>query len=235
VTPSSPTVSLVIPTYNEAHNIIALLDEVARVLHHESWEAIVVDDASPDNTGPLVTAYSQSHPQVRLLSRTGKRGLSSAVINGFEMAQGQILAVMDGDCSHDVAILPPMIAAVREGYDLVVGSRRVAGGGAEKWPWYRHLTSTLATQLTYGMIGRTLRDPMSGYFCLPRSLFEACKGRLHPEGYKILLEIYCAGRPHKVHEIPFIFKDRVQGHSKLSLQVAMQFLQMLYRLREKNR
>src|SRR5262249_21827904 len=152
-------------------------------------------DDSPDKTWELVSVFASSHPWVRVERRCHQRGLSSAVLTGFEIARGDILGVMDADLSHDEQILPKLIEAVEQGAVIAIGSRRMPGGGAVEWPWYRKLWSTGATLAAKVVLDLKLSDPMSGYFVLSRALYESCKERLSPIGYKILVEIYCKGRP----------------------------------------
>jgi len=223
--------SLIVPTYNEAGNILLLLESVHRVLDNVPHEIIVVDDNSPDNTWELVSNFASSHSWVRVKRRLDDRGLSSAVLAGFEIARGEILGVMDADLSHDEQILRKLIEAVEHGSDLAIGSRRVPGGGAVKWPWYRKACSTGATLAARVLLDLRMSDPMSGYFVLKRGLYESCKERLSPMGYKILVEIYCKGRPRKVTEVPFVFRNRGQGYSKMSRIVIQQYFLMLMILR----
>jgi len=227
--------SLVIPTYNEKDNIHLLLDGLRKTLGlSKEFEIVVVDDDSPDLTWKIVETYSQKDERIKIVRRMKEKGLSRAVIEGFNRAKADILGVMDADLSHDHQILPKMISAVRdEGYDLVVGSRRIPGGGAEKWPWYRKVSSDIATGIAKGFLDIKLSDPMSGYFLLKRELFEKAKHKINPRGYKILLEIYVRSNPQKVKELPFIFKNRKQGYSKVTLKVMFEYMQMLYSLRFK--
>ncbi len=224
---AAPLFSLVIPTFNEAKNIRTLISGLAERLRDVPHELIVVDDDSPDMTWKVAEELRLEYPQMMVHRRLGKRGLGSAVLEGFERAQGSCLGVIDGDLSHDDRILPALIEAVQEGAELAVGSRRVAGGGASHWPWHRRLISTGATSLSRRLLSLSLSDPMSGYFVLSRGLWERVRPRLSPRGYKILLEIYCKARPSKVVEIPFVFQDRTQGVSKLTPAVARQYLEML--------
>jgi len=230
--------SLIIPTYNEKDNIISLLDEITETLGpDEAFEIIVVDDDSPDLTWNIVEEYALRNKRVKIIRRKDVKGLSGAVIAGFIHAQGEFLGVMDADLSHDCRILPRMIAAVgEEGFDLAVGSRRIPGGGADKWPWYRKVFSNIATAAAKQVLNdMTLNDPMSGYFVIKRELFENIKDKINPRGYKILLEICSVAKPRKIKEIPFIFKDRRQGYSKLTLKVVFEYVQMLYQLRRKRK
>lgn len=198
-------------------------------------EIIVVDDDSPDFTWKIVEQLGLKHPWLKLHRRMGERGLSSAVLKGVELASGDIFGVMDADGSHDESILPRLIEAVQQGAELALGSRRIPGGGAEKWPWYRSITSLIATAGAKMILNVGLSDPMSGYFIFSRSFYNRCKDRLSPEGYKILLEVYVQGRPKNVVEIPYVFKDRVQGYSKLTGKVMWQYVRMLWRLQRQSK
>jgi dolichol-phosphate mannosyltransferase len=224
-------VSLIVPTYNESDNIVGLLDAVRAAMSGHDFEICVVDDDSPDRTWQIVADYGARHPQVSVMRRVGKRGLSAAVVDGFGKAKGELLAVMDADQSHDPLLLPALVDTVLRGSDLAVGSRRVPGGGAEKWPWHRKRTSDAATWLARHWLRLPLSDPMSGYFVLRRTVFEAVRGRLHSRGYKLLLEIVCHGENLKLEELPYIFRDRRQGVSKLGPRVAAEFLKSLWELR----
>jgi dolichol-phosphate mannosyltransferase len=194
-------------------------------------EVWIVDDDSPDRTWEWASSYARSHPEVHVVRRTSERGLSAAVIEGFRHARGDLLAVMDADLSHDPALLPGLVDAVVAGADVAVGSRRVPGGGADSWPWHRRAASDLATALTRWWLGVRLHDPMSGYFVLRRTVFEEVRGRLQPRGYKILLEIVCRAGPRRVVELPYVFRDRQQGVSKVSVRVGWEFLTSLWQLR----
>lgn len=225
--------SLIIPTYNEKDNIELLLNRLRDTLGDgEDIEIIVVDDDSPDLTWKIVETYSHKDQRIKLIRRRKEKGLSRAVIEGFSKAKGDILGVMDADLSHDHRILPKMISAIDdEDYDLVVGSRRIPGGGADKWPWYRKISSDIATRVAKRSLDIKISDPMSGYFLLKREIFEKVKHEVNPLGYKILLEIYIRSNPQRVKEISFIFKDRKQGYSKVTLKVIVEYLQMLFKLR----
>lgn len=223
--------SLIIPTLNERDNIITLINQVESVLGSFSFEIIVVDDDSPDQTWAIVQEYSKSHPHVRVLRRQEKNGLSAAVISGFDLARGRVLGVMDADLSHDEKILPRLIAGISNSTAMAVGSRRIKGGGADHWPWFRRLYSGVATKLSQILLNSPLNDPMSGFFVLRRDIFEAVRPELNPQGYKILLEIVVRAQIKDVLEVPYIFKDRKQGVSKLTTRVAYQYVRMLWDLR----
>jgi dolichol-phosphate mannosyltransferase len=138
---------------------------------------------------------------------------------------------MDADLSHDPGLLPALVDTVLSGADVAVGSRRVPGGGADVWPWYRRFASHGATALARWALNLRLADPMSGYFVMRRCLFESVADRLHPRGYKILLEIIGRARPLKLVELPYVFRDRRQGVSKVTPRIAGQFLRSLWTLR----
>lgn len=224
--------SLIIPTLNERENIKSFLDTAESVLASIPHEIIVVDDDSSDGTGLIVQEESIKNPNIRLIVRKENKGLSAAVIDGFNAAKGTCLGVMDADFSHDHNLLPKLFDAVHNGgVSLAVGSRRVSGGGADHWPWYRRMLSSIATHFGKLWLGMQLKDPMSGFFVIRRDVFEMVKGELNPKGYKILLELYIRARIQDFVEIPFIFKDRKQGYSKLSTSIALLYLSMLWDLR----
>jgi dolichol-phosphate mannosyltransferase len=231
--PSRPLLSLVVPTFEERANISELLDGVRAAMTGRPLEVWVVDDDSPDRTWQVADDYGRRHPEagIHVVRRQQDRGLSSAVIEGFSRAGGEILAVMDADLSHPPTVIPRLADAVAAGADLAVGSRRVPGGGADRWPWYRRRTSDLATALARRWLDVPINDPMSGCFALRRSLFHEVRDRLQPRGYKILLEIACRARPASIVEVPYIFRDRRQGVSKLSVTVALEYLASLRQLR----
>jgi len=223
--------SLVIPTLDEKDNILVLIGHLERTLAGIDYEIIVADDNSPDRTWEIVQNYSAKNPRVRALRRMDNFDLSAAVIDGFDIAHGRFLGVMDADLSHDWTILPKLIDAVRAGADIAVGSRKVAGGGAENWPLMRRLFSGVATLACKLWLNVPINDPMSGYFVIRREVFEKVKGSLNPKGYKILLELAARSRTRAIVEIPFVFKDRTKGYSKLSTKVAAKYLSMLWDLK----
>jgi dolichol-phosphate mannosyltransferase len=234
VTPRRIDVSLVIPTYNERDNIGPLIQDVYRVLQEtgRSFEIIVVDDDSPDCTWQVVQEMMPEYPRLRVLRRTHERGLARAVLSGWQEAQGEILAVMDGDLQHPPETLALLIEALeKRGGDIAVASRHVRGGGVSEWNIVRRGVSWGATLVASWMLPGTLatvRDPMSGYFAIRRSVIE---GRtLKPEGYKILLEVLGRGCYRAIVEVPYIFIERQQGRSKLGARQYREFVTHLLRL-----
>jgi glycosyltransferase involved in cell wall biosynthesis len=222
--------SLIIPTYDEALNIVPLLESLRSALEGREFEIIIVDDDSPDLTWQIAGRYAQRHPEVRVVLRRARKDLSGAVMEGFAASKGDVLGVMDADLSHDPAILIPLWKSIEGGREIAVGSRRIPGGGADRWPRRRRLCSSFATALARLSMGAPLSDPMSGYFMIRRSLYERIRDAVRPKGYKILLEIVARSHTDSIAEVPFVFKDRRQGYSKFSPWVVKEYLFMLVRL-----
>lgn len=221
-----PDVSIVVPCYNESANVRPLVDMLRRVLEGRRWEVIFVDDNSPDGTSDVVRALAQEDSRVRGLCRIGRRGLSSAVIEGALSSSAQVVAVMDGDLQHDESRLPALIDAVAGGgCDLAVGSRHVEGGSnqglANAW---RHALSDGGIWLAQRFLPVRLTDPMSGFFAIRQDRFVQIAPFLAATGFKILLDLVLSSpKPLKVQEIPCGFRARVAGESKLDVVVMLQF------------
>src|SRR5579871_2627862 len=222
--------SIVIPTYNEAAGIGRLLSALDGVFRANGLdgEIIVVDDNSPDGTGKVVDELSQRLP-VRCLHRSGKLGLSSAVIDGWAIARPEstALGAMDADFSHDVNALPSMVAALESGaYGLAVGSRYVAGGGIANWPAHRVITSRVACWLARPLT--RVKDVTSGYFLVRREALDGVT--LDPIGFKIGLEVIAKAHYGKAIEVPYVFTDRIAGESKLNQREIFNYIKQLSRL-----
>ncbi len=221
--------SIVIPTYNEAGGIEKLLRAIDGVCKANGLdgEVIVVDDNSPDGTGAIVDRLSSELP-VRALHRPGKLGLSSGVIDGWKIARPESLALgaMDADFSHDVSILPRMVAALESGYGLAVGSRYVSGGGIQNWPTRRIVTSRIACALARPLTN--VKDITSGYFLVRREALQDVQ--LDPIGFKIGLEVIAKAHYGRVTEIPYVFTDRTTGESKLNQREIVNYLKQLRKL-----
>ncbi len=222
--------SMVVPTYNEAGGIERLIRSLDDIFRRDGLdgEIVVVDDNSPDGTGAIVDRLAAELP-VRCLHRPGKLGLSSGVIDGWKFArpESQALGAMDADFSHDVDILPKMVAALESGeYGLAVGSRYVAGGGITNWPWTRIVTSRVACLLASPLT--RVKDITSGYFLVRREALDGV--RLDPIGFKIGLEVVAKAHYGKAIEIPYVFTDRVVGESKLNEKEIFNYLRQLRRL-----
>ncbi len=224
-----PKLSIVIPVFNERQNVRALVDELGRVLAGLEWEAIFVDDDSPDGTANEARLLAGEHSRVRCIQRIGRRGLSSACIEGMLASSAPYLAVMDGDLQHDPAILPQMLAQLeRSETELVVGSRYVGGGAVGDWDALRRMISAFATRVGRAVVPAGLHDPMSGFFVLRRSLLDEVVRDLSGLGFKILLDIVASARhPVAFKEVPYVFRARVAGESKLDTLVAWEYAMLL--------
>ncbi len=222
--------SIVVPTYKEAGGIerlIVMLDDVFK-RNKLDGEIIVVDDNSPDGTGDIVERLAAEGYPVRCLHRPAKMGLSSGVIDGWRFARpdSEALGAMDADFSHDANIIPAMVEALSNGYELAIGSRYVKGGGIEDWPLQRKITSIVAIALAQPLT--PLRDITSGYFLVRRSALEGVE--LDPIGFKIGLEVIAKAHYRKAIEIPYVFTDRVAGTSKLNQNEILNYLRQLVRI-----
>ena len=222
--------SIVVPTYNEAAGIEALIATVSEIFREKGLdgELIVVDDNSLDGTGAIVDRLAERYP-VRCLHRPGKMGLSSGVIDGWKFArpESEALGAMDADFSHDATIVPKMVEALESGrYGLAVGSRYVKGGGIQNWPKRRIFTSWVACRLAYPLT--PINDITSGFFLVKRDALAGVK--LDPIGFKIGLEVAAKANYGKAIEIPYVFKDRVLGESKLNGKEIGNYLKQLRRL-----
>lgn len=223
--------SLVLPTYNEAANVTSLIDVLDAVLHELPHEIIVVDDDSPDGTWKVAEHLSKKHPSVRVLRRVGRRGLSSAVVEGFDMARGDMLAVMDADGQHDAELLLKLVSALRGGAGIALGSRYMEGGSVGDWVTDRRIISKTGTALALWLSRVKVSDPLGGFFALKTSVYKQIRSELRPTGFKILLEIL-AHLPSdtRIAEVPLIFRMRLHGSSKLSLKVHLDFAWQVLRL-----
>jgi dolichol-phosphate mannosyltransferase len=224
-----PRLSVVVPTFNEAENLPVLVARLAAVLSGIAWEVIFVDDNSPDGTAAAARRLAQTDPRVRCLRRIGRRGLAGACIEGMLASSAAAVAVMDGDLQHDETQLPRMLACIEQGGDLVVGARFSPGGGATGGlSRVRQLGSRAATVAAKCLLGVQLSDPMSGFFMIRREVFDAVAPRLSTQGFKVLLDIVVTcGQPLRIVELPFVFRPRSHGQSKLDTLVVFQFLGLL--------
>jgi len=222
--------SVISPTLNEAGNVHRLVEELERALVGIDYEILIVDDNSPDLTWSVAQQISLTHPRVRTLRRMENPGLSEAVIAGFASADGDVVACIDADLQHDPAILARMLHELQQGADVVVGSRHVDGGSTGEWGRLRRLESWVATRTAQSLLGFRLKDPMSGYFLIWRKDFAEVKSQLNGRGFKILLEILAKLRASKIKEVPYTFRPRTRGQSKLSSRVIFEYLHQLWRL-----
>ena len=227
--------SLVIPTYKERDNIENVVNILTRLLDQAipgNYELIVVDDDSPDRTWEVAQSLIPDYPQLRVMRRQEERGLSSAVIRGWQAATGRVLGVIDGDLQHPPEVLTQLLQKIEQGADLALASRHVDGGGVSSWSVIRRFLSrgaqVLGLVILPGVLGR-VTDPMSGYFMIRRSAIANIT--LNPVGYKILLEVIGRGQVGEIAEAGYVFRERTEGESKVTWKQYIEYIQHLIRLR----
>jgi dolichol-phosphate mannosyltransferase len=227
---ATPVLSVIVPSFNERPNVPPMITKLEQALHGIAWEVIYVDDNSPDGTSQEVRRIARQDPRVRCIRRIGRRGLASAVIEGALSSSADYIAVIDGDLQHDETRLPVMLGALQAGeYDLAVASRYVEGGDSSGLPSrFRHRLSDSGIWLAQVFLPVRLTDPMSGFFMLPRVLFEDLARGLNGQGFKILLDlVLSSASPLRVLEVPARFRERAAGESKMDALVLVQFSGLL--------
>jgi dolichol-phosphate mannosyltransferase len=227
--------SLVVPTFNESHNLVELIELLKPAITAEvgdSYEIIVVDDDSPDGTWQVAADIAATDPHVVALRRLDERGLATAVVRGWQAARGNMLGVIDADLQHPPEVTERLIAAMQQGADLAVASREAEGGGTSDWSVLRLLISrgsrAIGKMLLPGVLGK-VSDPMTGFFVVRRTAIQDVI--LAPCGYKILVELLVRSRIEKVAEVGYVFRSRQRGESKASFMVFVDYVQHLFRLR----
>ena len=227
--------SLVVPTYNERENLPTLIESLTQLLDRVlpgEYELIVVDDRSPDRTWEVACALMGQYPQLRVMCRQGERGLSTAIVRGWQVARGQWLGAIDADLQHPPQTLLQLLAALDGGVDFAVASRHVEDGGVSEWSFSRRFLSRgaqlLGLLILPGVVSR-VSDPMSGYFIVRR---DAIADRiLDPVGYKIAIEVLGRGNIDRIAEVGYVFQERQEGASKVTVRQSIEYLQHLWRLR----
>jgi dolichol-phosphate mannosyltransferase len=224
-----PELSIVVPTFNERDNIAELIGRLVMCLGDRSWEIIFVDDDSPDGTAEVVRGHAAADCRVRCLQRIGRRGLSSACVEGMLATTAPYLAVIDADLQHDERLLPQMLHILKQGQtDIVIGSRYAAGGDISDWDARRARMSRLAVRLSRLVVPRELTDPMSGFFMMRRSVLEGSVHRLSAIGFKILTDVFASyGKPLRFQELAYRFRVRRAGVSKLDSVTAWDYIMLL--------
>ncbi len=224
-----PELTIVVPTLEERANIVPLLAVLDKVLAGIDYEIMFVDDDSADGTAALARDLAQANPRVRVLQRIGRRGLSSAVIEGMLASSAPYLAVMDSDLQHDESILPTMLEKLkRERLDIVVATRQSEGGTMGHRSPYRIALTRLGHRLSAIVSHTSLSDPMSGYFVVTRSYLNEVARALSGVGFKVLLDlVVSARRPVRLGEVPYKFRPRLHGKSKLDIIVSLEYLELL--------
>jgi dolichol-phosphate mannosyltransferase len=221
--------AVIVPTFNERANVHELIQRLRESLAAYRWEVIFVDDDSPDETAQLVREIGQRDAQVRCIQRIGRRGLSSACIEGMLASSAPYLAVIDGDLQHDETLLPKMLEHLKHSQDeIVIGTRYAPGGGLGDWDRSRAAVSNFATRLSRLVLKAELSDPMSGFFMIRRDAMERSVHRLSAIGFKILVDIFASSpEPLKYAEVPYVFRSRNAGVSKLDTQAAWDYFMLL--------
>ncbi len=221
-------ISVIVPTFNERDNIPKLFDELEKALKSLDYEIIVVDDSSPDGTWlKAVEELEARRIKGVVVKRVGLKGLATAVLDGIYLSRGEYVVVMDADLQHPPAYVPKLVNALTSsGCDLAVATRYAPGGGVENWSFHRILISKMATLVAKLLLpeARKLSDPMSGFFAAKKSIVVENREFLNPIGYKILLEIVSKCRPKCIVEVPYVFRARLAGKSKLGLNQIINFV-----------
>jgi len=214
-------ISVIVPSYNESKNIELLAKKIFNILNNNriDGELIIVDDNSPDGTAKIASLMKNKYPALKVIIRKKKRGLSSAIAEGFRMANGKILVAMDADMSHPTESIPELIKPIERGtHEVVMGTRYLKGGGIEGWTFWRLVTSKWCA--FFGKVIFGLSDPFSGFFAIKKSVIENID--LSCRGFKIGIEIIMKARPKKIAEMPYMFKSRKYGKSKFTGKIMWQ-------------
>jgi dolichol-phosphate mannosyltransferase len=221
--------SVVVPTFNERDNITELIRRIDEQLTGISWELIFVDDHSPDGTADLVRGIARTDQRIRCIERIDRRGLATACIDGFMASPAPFVAVIDADMQHDERLLSKMLETLRSSrMDIVVGSRYLQDASTGNWSPSRVLVSRLATRLSRLVLKAPLTDPLSGFFMLRRELISSLVPRLSRIGFKILLDILASSpKPLRCAELPYTFRERVAGSSKLDHRAIWDYLMLV--------
>ena len=220
---------VVIPTYNEVENIPLVLTAVEQALRGIEWEIVFVDDNSPDKTADFIRTLALTNRRVRVLERIGRRGLSSACIEGILATPAPYIAVMDADMQHDESILPKMLERMKsERLDVVVGSRKIDGGSMGEFARERVWLSDVGTRISKLVCRCDVSDAMSGFFLVDRAYFQQVVPRLTGAGFKILVDLLSSSPSSpRIGEVPYHFRNRQLGESKLDLNVELEYLYLL--------
>jgi len=225
----APELAIVVPTFQERENVPQLIERLRRLLSGLEWEIIVVDDDSPDGTAAVVRAIGQTDQRVRCIRRIGRRGLAGACLEGMLATQARYVAVMDGDLQHDETLLLSMLDRLRQDdADLVVASRFLDAGAAAGLDHWRAQLSRLANWIARTALAINLSDPMSGFFMMRRQVFEELAPSLSSDGFKILFDIVATARGRlRIAELPFVFRERAHGESKLDARIAVDYVALV--------
>lgn len=227
-----PQLTVITPTFNEAENVVPLLDALGKALGDIDHEIVVVDDDSPDRTWEIAETYAESHRRVRVLRRFGDPGLSAAVMAGMETALGDVIAVIDADLQHDERALPEMLRKIADDEaDIVVGTRGAEGGSYGEWSAARRFVSWVAALIARVFLRVGTSDPMSGFFAISRDAYRRAAPTVNPQGFKILLEFIGRRNDLRIAEVGYEFRNRVRGETKMSPSIIRSYLLAVFELR----
>jgi dolichol-phosphate mannosyltransferase len=224
--------SIIIPTYNERENLKELVERIFSSLKGSKFELIIVDDNSPDGTGKLADEIASKHKNMTVVHRQGKLGLGTAILDGIKAADGEIIGAMDADLQHPPELLKTMLEKAEGGADIVIASRYIEGGKVEGWSFFRKAMSKGALWLSHIFLpqARKVKDTQSGYFLFKRHVIENVP--IDVKGFKLLVEILAKGKYKEVVEVPYTFKTRAAGKSKLGSMQILSYVKQLLRLSE---
>jgi dolichol-phosphate mannosyltransferase len=222
--------SIIVPTYNEKENLENLVSQVFASLEGLDFELIIVDDNSPDGTGKLADQISSRHQNVKVVHRDGKMGLGTAILDGVKVSEGDFVSVIDADLQHPPELLRSMFLKAESGTDIVIASRYIEGGRIEGWSFVRRIISKGALWLSHLLLKKTrnVKDTQSGYFILRKNVIENVT--LNARGFKLLIEILVKGKYNTVAEIPYTFKPRLAGESKMKANEIIDYIKQLVTL-----
>jgi dolichol-phosphate mannosyltransferase len=220
---------VVVPTFNERENIPVLVLALHKALAAIQWELIFVDDNSPDGTAEYIRRLAATDRRIRVLERIGRRGLSSACIEGMLATPAPYIAIMDADLQHDEHVLPKLLELMKsEHLDIVVASRNVAGGSRETFSSWRLWLSSMGSRIGRLVYQCEVSDPMSGFFLIDRAFFRQIADRLSGAGFKILVDLLASSsRPIRIREVPYHFRRRQRGESKLDVRAELEYLYLI--------
>ena len=226
---TGPELTVIAPSFNEAENVVPLIEKLTAALDGVHWEVIFVDDDSPDGTSERVREQARLNSRVRCVQRLGRRGLTSACAEAVLASAAPYIAIIDADLQHDETLLPKMLAVLRSGEaEVAIGSRYTEKKLSEGFTRFRQLTSFIATRLAQTILRAELTDPVSGFFMAKREVFEGAIHNLSGIGNKILVDIFASsGRRLKFRDLPYTFRERLHGESKLDTLTVWEYLVLL--------
>lgn len=224
--------SIILPTLNEKENIQVYIPNLIKICNSFPFEILVVDDNSPDRTWEVAENFSKLDKRIHCFRRIGEKGLSSAILFGITQAKGDWILCMDADGQHDMEKIPDIyFKAITNQYDLIILSRKLSQNGLGDWSLYRKIISSFAEWLGRTLVGFSVSDPLSGYFCIQRKFVLENIDKLNPKGFKILVEILGKLKPKNILELPYTFQPRTRGKTKLSSFVMVEYLLSLLEIR----